>query len=303
MQARTIQRVANTMESMSNESQGRAVEPRQITSQGPLAFQPPLNDDGDTNGLPHDGADRDVGAASTGRARAASGELSSAIQAGGLNGDDEFESFHRSFAIGNNPLEKIPANSRPGFGNVSQDADAMSQMTSVAISPVSSNIAGQSQQQLEHQQQRQQQHHELQRQQHFSSQPSQSDEEDPTLAQARRSMMARSGDRHARGKLPGPNEGRFIRPDSVPSEPQIPPPRSSKRYIRHKLRPPDILEGASRTGNKHTLKDSEHVVKCGVCSRELVVEKTAVIVRCSACSKVSPASSGNHIVLSHVAPG
>jgi hypothetical protein len=117
--------------------------------------------------------------------------------------------------------------------------------------------------------------------------------EDPTIVQARKSMLARTGDRHARGKLPGPKEGRFLSPDALPVEPLIPNTRSSKRYTKERRRLPDVVDGVSQTESGAALKDDEHVVICRRCQTDLLVKKAAFAVRCKACGEVNPASSGN----------
>ena len=200
--------------------------------------------------------------------------------------DHEFEEFHRSF--GSNPLEMMINNSSSNSNN------------GINVATTSSEAATP-------------QHHlrlsvELQQQQQPLAISASG--EDPAVAQARRSMLARTGDRHARGKLPEASEGNFQPPHSAPEEPKIPPPKGSKRFVKQKERIPDILTGTlllpAETENQDNsnnnndnggkkkasrVKDDDHVVTCGKCQKRLVVKKAAVLVRCEVCQAISSASS------------
>jgi hypothetical protein len=191
-------------------------------------------------------------------------------------GDAEFESFHRSFAIiGPNQLDSR-ASITP-YLHLLNSGDGPGSMISIAA-PVAgeANQTGGSSQEQE---------------QLSSSSPPPSQPEDPTIVQARRSMMRRTGDRHARGKLPESKEGRYLPPDCLPLDPRIPAPRSSKRYMKHKKRSPDVFEGSARSDDVKSLKDDEHIVSCRGCNLNVVVRKAAVLVRCKNCDRVTPASS------------
>lgn len=205
-------------------------------------------------------------------------------------GDDEFESFHRSFTVGTNALDSMAPRATPGpFPDPGNGQDPTT--TTVATTPASPepvNPAGLGPQE-----------------QHQPPQPSSSPppsqlKEDPTVVQARKSMLARTGDRHARGKLPEPKEGRFLPPDCLPTEPQLPAPRSSKRYMKHKSRSPDVFEGCQYSEDSKALEDDEHVIACRSCNLDVVVKKAAVVVLCESCGKINPASSMDRL---HESPG
>jgi hypothetical protein len=183
--------------------------------------------------------------------------------------DNEFESFHRSFTIGANLLDSLA--NRPGSfgGSPAEENGGLESMTPLTSSGGPGGMGPQ---------------------ETFSSELSQL-HEDPTVVQARKSMMARTGDRHARGKLPEPKEGRFLSPDALPVEPLIPTTRSSKRYIKERRRLPDVVEGQSENGA--AMQEDEHVVICRRCQTDLRVKKAAFAVLCKSCGELNPASSGN----------
>ncbi|CAB9507872.1 expressed unknown protein [Seminavis robusta] len=184
--------------------------------------------------------------------------------------DVAFESFHRSFTIGGNVLDNLGTTPRSGDGPFPSVAPTETQdqaPSPMTPSPVPPPVIPEAQLSQLH--------------------------EDPTVVQARKSMMARTGDRHARGKLPGPTEGRFVAPDRGSAEPQIPTPRSSKRYTRKKQRLPDFVVGYLRTDTPAPLKSSEHVITCRRCDKSLGALKASVAIRCKACGEVNPASPGN----------
>lgn len=202
-------------------------------------------------------------------------------------GDDEFENFHRSFTVGANPLDTLA--SRAAYGPSFPDSNSGQDPTNAPApsADAAPQVAPQGVSEEQHQQPQQPQ---------SSSPPTpppppSQDKEDPTVVQARRSMMARTGDRHARGKLPEPIDGRFLPPDCPPLEPQMPAPRSSKRYMDDKKRSPDVFEGSVREEDSSPLEDEEHMVSCRGCNLDVIVRKAAVVVRCKNCGKVNPASS------------
>jgi hypothetical protein len=199
--------------------------------------------------------------------------------------DNEFENFHRSFTIGANLLDSL--GTRPGsFVGAAAETTNGEPMTPLPSSQRHS-IGGPSG---------------MGPQETFASELEQLSE-DPTIVQARKSMLARTGDRHARGKLPVPKEGRFLSPDALPVEPQIPNTRSSKRYIKYRRRFPDVVDGVSQTESGASLKDDEHAVICRRCQTDLLVKKAAFAVRCKACGEVNPASSGNRSLQSRYTNG
>lgn len=172
-------------------------------------------------------------------------------RSGSRSEDDEFEEFHRSFTTGSSPLEMLA-------GSNHASPDLFTSSTSQRVQP------------------RQQTPDEV---------------EDPTILQARESMMARTGDRHARGKLPEPREGKFQPPHSSPVEPRIPQPRGSKRYVKQKHRVPDVIEGMVSAAQATRMEDDKHVVVCAGCQLPLVVRKDALLVRCQVCQNISPVAS------------
>ena len=208
-------------------------------------------------------------------------------------GDVEFESFHRSFAMGDNPLNSLVAASSnmPVLIGISEQESLIGSSVSPATSPEMTQQRHLQQQSSIMSPQEEQQQQGLspvrQHRRHQYVPTPLHVNEDITVVQARQSMMARSGDRHARGKLPGPTEGRLMQPDSLAADPQLPPPRSSKRHLGQKIRPPDIMNGEEHT-NIYAANDNEHFVTCPSCDRTLRVEKAAIVVRCKSCSKVSP---------------
>lgn len=207
-------------------------------------------------------------------------------------GDEEFETFHRSFTIGTSTMDTLGARTPyvppPDPNNGADSATP----TATPPPPLSPAVLGP------------EDPHRLEDQETPEKEPSQPspDKEDPTVVQARRSMMRRTGDRHARGKLPEPREGRFLPPDCLPLEPLIPAPRSSKRYTRKKRRPPDVVEGKECHDDMKPLEEDEHLVHCHRCDLDIIAMKASVVVRCKSCNKVNPTSSMDRFGLSQCSP-
>lgn len=208
-------------------------------------------------------------------------------------GDEEFETFHRSFTIGTTTMDTLGA--RTPYApppDPNSGADSASPTATPPPTPLSPALLGP------------EDSHRPEDQETPEKEPSlpSPDKEDPTVVQARRSMMRRTGDRHARGKLPEPREGRFLPPDCLPLEPQVPAPRSSKRYTMKKRRPPDVVEGKERHDDKKPLEEDEHLVHCHRCDLDIIAMKASVVVRCKSCNKVNPTSSMDSFGLSQFSP-
>jgi len=224
--------------------------------------------------------------------------------------EGEFDDFRRSFALRGNPLEPL-ATGRSGTGTYT-DGNGDNNNLGAAIDPMRSNLVGplapapvgaaQPEAYIPRGNEQPYASPLHPHPGHFQSAPQlpnliDMNDEDPIENQARRSMQARTGDRHARGRLPEPREGRFLPPDSSTVEPQMPPPKSSKRFMKQKARAPDLISGGYARSER--IRDDEHYVLCEKCDQSLVVRKVAIMVRCKTCGQVSPASSRRRF-LNHV---
>lgn len=205
--------------------------------------------------------------------------------------DEDYEDFQRNFTLRTNPLDSLT-------GTRMEEPSSLA-LTSVTA-PIGSNESRRSSQQQQQIQQQilqeEQQSTPVQAPSHSSSQPPSVERhahqsEDPTIVQARNSMMARAG-RHGRRTLPQPKEGKCRPPRSSTIEPTMPPPQRSRRFIdpKHK-RVLDLVLGVRDSSGSSPINDDEHIVACEECQLKLVAKKSAILVQCEACHAINTASS------------
>jgi len=96
---------------------------------------------------------------------------------------------------------------------------------------------------------------------------------------------------------PLPKEGRAMPAPTDTVEVAMPKPRISRRWMStiSKRREPDLQRGVVtvKTRDKSAIPPDEHVVVCLHCQTFCQVKKSALLVTCGSCNKVSPASQSN----------
>jgi len=96
---------------------------------------------------------------------------------------------------------------------------------------------------------------------------------------------------------PLPKEGRAMPAPTDTVEVAMPKPRISRRWMStiSKRREPDLQRGVVtvKTRDKSAIPPDEHVVVCLYCQTFCQVKKSALLVTCGSCNKVSPASQSN----------
>mmetsp|Transcript_4610 Transcript_4610/g.6656 ORF Transcript_4610/g.6656 Transcript_4610/m.6656 type:complete len:397 (+) Transcript_4610:183-1373(+) len=94
--------------------------------------------------------------------------------------------------------------------------------------------------------------------------------------------------------LPPIKEATPIIPPNAPTEPKLPRPRVSRRFLRYTQtqRQPDLALARRVDSARYTLgEDNEHVLKCPSCQSLLKLPKLAVLMQCPTCSNINPTTS------------